>query len=373
MPASTRAPTPAPACRPGVLYCEDFEDGLPQGWELDPGWKVTQEGGNRFMRGADHYWATLLDQSWEDYRVRLRLNLRQGAIHLVYRLKEGSTRYFIGFEEAGLYLSKQTRGSFSDLTAVVARHALDRWYKGEIAGWGGHLQVLVDGRVELDYTDPDPLRNGTIAFETLDYSSAQVDDIEVLPPGSPAPVPPIAIGTRGPTPDRLVIAQQTQLAQVRATQTAIARSQPQRQPCSADPAPIFAGVWDRNRMGCPTAGEFSATTAYEPFERGWMLWRKDNDGIYAFFDGGGYDHYSLPPTDILFWCADAQDLGNPRRGFGKVWCENPDVRKQIGNASGGEIGDSRPLQEFENGFMVYVPERRAVVNVYNNGQWANAP
>ena len=125
-------------------------------------------------------------------------------------------------------------------------------------------------------------------------------------------------------------------------------------------------------MGCPVAEEFGATTAYEPFERGWMLWRKDNDRVYAFVDDGRHDDYSLPSEDKEFWCQDAENLGDPRLGFSWVWCTHPDVRQRIGNPRRAEIGGDRPLQGFENGFMVYIKEREAFVNVYNNGQWANA-
>jgi hypothetical protein len=190
------------------------------------------------------------------------------------------------------------------------------------------------------------------------------------PPKPPGTRAPASRGTPLPVPNRLIMAQQTLLAQVRGTQTAIARPQP----CSVAPGPTFAQAWDRNRMGCPIAEEFSANTAYEPFEGGWMLWRQDNSRIYAFFDGGEYSVYSFPPwTPVEFSCPDAKDRGNPRLGFGRVWCEmNPDVRQRIGNALGSEIGDNRPLQEFEKGFMVSIRERGAIVNVYDSGQWDTA-
>ena len=47
-------------------------------------------------------------------------------------------------------------------------HMLNRWYDVEIVGEGGHIQVFVDGNLELEYTDDDPVLQGTIAFETLD-------------------------------------------------------------------------------------------------------------------------------------------------------------------------------------------------------------
>ena len=108
--------------------------------------------------------------------------LQQSGIHLNYRLAEvpgGTTRYFIGFGEDYIYLRKT--GNPLPLVDLSASHTLDRWYQVEIVGLGGHLQVYVDGQLELDYTDADPLPWGGIAFETLDDSRAMLDDIQVRP------------------------------------------------------------------------------------------------------------------------------------------------------------------------------------------------
>lgn len=184
--------------------------------------------------------------------------------------------------------------------------------------------------------------------------------------GTPAATPTSA-GT--PTPNLTVVAQQTQLAQVRATQTALA-APPTPALCGVAAGPTFAQAWDRSRLGCPTATEGALTSAFEPFERGWMLWRKDNDLIYAFYDGGAYRTFALPAeARPEFACVEAERLGNPRLGFGAVWCQNPDVRQQIGNPLGGEIGGDRPLQEFENGFMVYLAERNGAISADQGGQW----
>jgi hypothetical protein len=202
VPEVTPTPTPKPyvqPCAPGVLYCENFDDGQAEGWDLGPGWKVGREGANYVLAGSEHHWATLTGQSWGDYRLRFRLKLLGGTIHLNYQLTEGPVRYFIGFHQGGLYLSKQIRDDVTDLAAVEAPHELNHWYQVEIVGWGGHLQVYVDGKLELDYTDRAPLPRGTIAFETLEGSQALVDDIEVLPPG-PEPPRPAPTPTRTPTP-----------------------------------------------------------------------------------------------------------------------------------------------------------------------------
>ncbi len=199
--------------------------------------------------------------------------------------------------------------------------------------------------------------------------------------GAPAETPqdagtlvatPAAAST--PTPNLTVVAQQTQLAQVRATQTALA-APPTPTPCDLGAGPTFTQAWDRSQLGCPIAAESVLWTAYEPFERGWMLWRKDNDLIYTFLDSGGYRTFQLPldqPRREIS-CPEAQAQGDPRWGFGQVWCENPDVRQQVGSALASEAGADRPLQEYENGFMVYLTERTSAVSVLHSGQWMVRP
>lgn len=140
--------------------------------------------------------------------------------------------------------------------------------------------------------------------------------------------------------------------------------------CALSAGPTFARVWQRQQMGCPVSREAGVTSAYEAFERGFMLWRKDVDGHYAVFDDGGFSRFIFPSADPPeFACAEAAQLGRPRRGFSTVWCENPDVRQRIGNALDDEIGNDRPLQIFEQGFMVFIPERNAIYALLDNGSW----
>ena len=208
-PTKTRTPSPTiPPCNPGVWYCENFQDNKAQEWELEPGWLIQKEGLNYLLNGSGHKWASLTDHEWSDFRVKFLLRLWEGTIHLNYRIMpdpgyEGLVRYYVGFHQNGLYLTKSEHGgSWRGLTSVEFRHTLGDWHTVEIAGWGGHIAVYVDGRLELQYVDDDYLRSGSIAFETLDNSSAQVDDIEVMGSGEEPSysyeLPPPGGGDSGP-------------------------------------------------------------------------------------------------------------------------------------------------------------------------------
>jgi len=168
-----------------VLYQENLDDGRAQDWQLEQGWAVSEGA----LCGQGHQWARYTEGSWQDFRFQFRLRLDQGNIHLNYRVS-GTRRYFIGFHQEGLYLSKQTGPeTFShNLAEAVATYNLGQWYQVEIAGQGGHLQIKVDGTLAVDYSDADPLTQGGIAFETLDGSQACLDDIVVYGP-APTPTP----------------------------------------------------------------------------------------------------------------------------------------------------------------------------------------
>jgi photosystem II stability/assembly factor-like uncharacterized protein len=160
-----------------VLFEEDFDDGQDQNWELESGWSVA----DNMLNGQGHSWAQPMIGSWQDFRLLFRLNLQQGSIHLVYRLND-SGRYFIGFHEHGSYLKKQYwPDTFIDLLdEPAAPRDLERWYDIEISGIGAELRFMVDGELEWQYTDTDPLNGGTFAFETLDDSTAHIDEIRVI-------------------------------------------------------------------------------------------------------------------------------------------------------------------------------------------------
>jgi len=108
------------------------------------------------------------------------VKLLRGSLHINYRIAN-CTRYFIGFGEHHLTLSKtQPCENHKELKASPANHRLGRWYEVKIVGKGGSLEIYVDGRRMLTYTDPDPLLFGSIALETLEDSEVYVDDIMVL-------------------------------------------------------------------------------------------------------------------------------------------------------------------------------------------------
>ncbi len=55
---------------------------------------------------------------------------------------------------------------------------------------------------------------------------------------------------------------------------------PTRKPTCGQPVdPELSAAWDQARLGCPTAGASIVWAAWQPFERGWMLWIKRIAGV----------------------------------------------------------------------------------------------
>ena len=165
-----------------VAYQENFDHGQARGWNLEPGWRV--EDGQ--LRGNNHYWARYGPGLWRNSIVSFRLST--GFIHANVRVSPVG-RYFVRFISVGedrleVALCKQLwpdvggRLRITDLTKTTIDRP-GRGWDAAIQTVGGRIEVFVNHMQLLDYTDPDPLPPGTIAFETHDGSYAAVDDIIV--------------------------------------------------------------------------------------------------------------------------------------------------------------------------------------------------
>ena len=124
----------------------------------------------------------------------------------------------------------------------------------------------------------------------------------------------------------------------------------------------LAPAWDRTRLGCATAGSAVIWAAWEPFERGYMLWRSDTDSVYVLnmqdgtnlsagtwqlraerWDGSNPDGIGLSPPPGLY---------EPVRGFGWLWrtyLGGPG--SQVGWARDEEKGFCANMQPFESGLV----------------------
>ena len=99
--------------------------------------------------------------------------------------------------------------------------------------------------------------------------------------------------------------------------------------------------------------------AHEDCQNGRMCWRQDNDKIYVLYNTRTWARYNdiWQEGQPEFTCGGPDSPPTPKRGFGKIWCENPAVKNGLGNATTGEWGDNGLVQDFAGGTIMQVSGR----------------
>ncbi len=135
----------------------------------------------------------------------------------------------------------------------------------------------------------------------------------------------------------------------------------------------FYEAWQchQGELGCPINRVHTVFTAEQPFLGGQMYWRSDTRQIYVIYHNGisriFQDEWSEGmPEDS---CPDVEPPGGgkrPIRGFGKVWCENPDVRAELRGGIHKEGGHDDLVEDFENG-TILCDSNRVIYVILDNG------
>lgn len=94
-------------------------------------------------------------------------------------------------------------------------------------------------------------------------------------------------------------------------------------------------------LGRPSEPAIQAPGAYLAFERGAMIWRGDTRGVWVLCNGSpsagtrvrGFGDTWQEGEDPGGGLGPGPGLFEPKRGFGKIWRENPEVRQCLGYAT----------------------------------------
>ncbi len=121
---------------------------------------------------------------------------------------------------------------------------------------------------------------------------------------------------------------------------------------------------------CPLTRS-AVLAAYQPFERGHMVWRSDTREIYVLYADGSYeigedtwqegDPIELPGTPPV-------GLYAPVRGFGNLYVHRPDLHERLGWATTPEVGYTMTVETVPGGSGRYpgigvyftLPDGRAI-------------
>jgi len=184
----------------------------------------------------------------------------------------------------------------------------------------------------------------------------------------PLPAPPAPTPTISPTP-WLTWTPRPTLPPATGTPTRLPPT-----PCASSLLRSFARFWTpalQADAGCPVREEQNTGAAEQPFERGRMLWRADRLLIYVLGADGRYQAIGdawVGPAETICEANPPAGLLHPRRGFGLVWCSNPDIRKQLGFGLEAERGYPAIVQETSNG-LLWLTDRDQALLLTHDGAW----
>lgn len=133
----------------------------------------------------------------------------------------------------------------------------------------------------------------------------------------------------------------------------------------------FAAIYNNNpalaaQLSCPTSAANTVLSAYQPFERGAMVWVASQgslpqSAIYTLFNNNNFQAFSDTWRDGVDPVSGGQqppaaNLLEPVRGFGKIWRESGGVKDNLGWATSAENGNQAVIQQFERGTMIYLSQ-----------------
>lgn len=175
-----------------TLFRDDFDTGTADDWKLDEGWSVRTESRNLrnfILSGSGSARAKLrigMGEDWTDYRLTFKMKILRGGVNLNYRVRRMRNerlggRYYLGFNQHGADLRKEAPwGNHREGPKHFGRCELGTWHDLKICVVGGNTKFYVNGDLWLDISDPQPLEQGSIAFDTLENSHVYFDDVLVV-------------------------------------------------------------------------------------------------------------------------------------------------------------------------------------------------
>jgi hypothetical protein len=229
-----------------------------------------------------------------------------------------------------------------------------------------------DEYVYLDDVTGEPYASRKIGFDAVKF----VGEGGPVPTGTPTaatPTPTQTLPTATPIPTTPPGPTHTPpVTPVQPTPT------PTLPACSITPILGFGRIWTtyatvRDRLGCPVELETNTWSAEETFIGGYMFWRGDLRLIYTLYNDGKWESFidTWNEGDLEWDVTIVPPSGyyQPKRGFGKVWREQPGVRDKLSWATTEERGIDASWQAYIGGQMLW-SDLLGIFVLYNDGTWS---
>ena len=134
----------------------------------------------------------------------------------------------------------------------------------------------------------------------------------------------------------------------------VKKVQPELPPCQIQPDTRLSPYWSQSELGCPSSAAQTVWSAWQPFQRGHMIWRQDNDAMLVLANAGEWKQFADNWSDqALSNSRGTPPFGmkSPVRGFGYLWETEDEVYQKLGWATDSEKGICILLQEYEKGIL----------------------
>jgi hypothetical protein len=135
-----------------------------------------------------------------------------------------------------------------------------------------------------------------------------------------------------------------------------------------------AAAWERSAVGCAAGPVNVIWAAWQPFERGALMWRSDTQRVIAFYNNGAWAEFPdqwAEGVAVPSRGSPPPGLVAPVRGFGYIWGRRDEVASRLGWALTEEKGFCAAIQTFEAGFIFHSSTVKSCQDdLYN---WATHP
>ena len=173
----------ASAAEKGLLFSDDFSrdggdwEALNGSWELD----------NGEYKGTGDGMAVAGDENWSDYVYETRIKTEEAGEAswnvgmLTFRVADPDNWYFVLLHtNKNMELGKRFNGQHTPgLANIPGSGDPKQWNTIRIEVKKANIKIFVNGKKKLDFTDPEPIENGSIGFWENGASTCRYDDVKV--------------------------------------------------------------------------------------------------------------------------------------------------------------------------------------------------